>query len=129
VSRLRLPAVTAFGPELLQQAFDAIGTWANGNIGADNITNGQVVEVQSIGSSTRIAYGTLAAVNSDGGGWCNYTLSVFPTALDFIVAQNNFGGASGAAFAAVQVQTATTFRCFVNAAGLNCACSYLAFGH
>jgi hypothetical protein len=78
----------------------------------------------------QVQFGTLGAVNSDGGGWCNYTLpTAFPTALDFVLAMNTFLGASGTGFLDVQGVDPGHFRCFVNSAGTNCSCMYIAIGH
>jgi hypothetical protein len=111
----------------VQENFDELAKQfpiASGNLAND------VLKLVVTGTSRKVQFGTLAAVNSDGGGWCNYTLpTAFATAIDAVLAQNTFGGVSGAGFLDVQQTGAGTFRAFVNAAGLNCSCVYIAIGH
>jgi hypothetical protein len=78
----------------------------------------------------QLAFGSLASVTSDGGGWLNYTIAPpWTIATDRVLAMNSFAGLNGTAFQDIQIQSRTTFRCFVNAAGLNCSCVWIAIGH
>lgn len=90
----------------------------------------KVLQGPTDGTQYQFSFGALAAVNADGGGWCNYTISPpWTTATDLIIAVNSFAGTSGAGFLDIQVQTRTTFRCFVNTVGLNCSATWFGIGH
>jgi hypothetical protein len=77
-----------------------------------------------------IQFGNLGPVNSDGGGWLNFT---FPTPFTFVVdallVSARTGGANfGVGIIVSEVVDIGHFRCFINAAAQNVAVSYLAIG-
>lgn len=76
-------------------------------------------------------FGHLGPVNTDAGGWANFTFPLaFPNAVDFVIAMND---SSGAQFSSTTWNTAavgkTGFRCFTSVAGQNIGVNYLAIGH
>lgn len=119
-------------------AFHQIGVVAEGPTAADQ---GQALLINALGQSSflqlftaakaRVQFGHLGAVNSDGGGWLVYTLpNAFPVAIDAVIAVNDGNGGSFAqTFQNTQTLNSSQFRCFVNAAGVNCSCVFFAIGH